>query len=203
MLKMIRTALLAGCLLYTPIASSQVVSPPTRPADGPGAPPFTKVEGKGTNAPIDKNGDFLIGPDYLPAPELEPKAVVPKGEVWQFVMDSRDSKFYPGIAREVFGTVDPDNARTLIVETHAKPYQRTITVYIPSQHKRGTKAPFIVTHDGPALDKLDPALPRILDTLIAQSRIPPIIAVMIQNGGGDAQGSQRGLEYDTMSGKFA
>jgi enterochelin esterase family protein len=26
---------------------------------------------------------------------------------------------------------------------------------------------------------------------------------MIQNGGGDAQGSERGLEYDTMSGKFA
>ena len=30
-----------------------------------------------------------------------------------------------------------------------------------------------------------------------------MIAVMIQNGGGDAQGSERGLEYDTMSGKFA
>jgi iron(III)-enterobactin esterase len=27
--------------------------------------------------------------------------------------------------------------------------------------------------------------------------------VMIQNGGGDAQGSERGLEYDTLSGKFA
>jgi iron(III)-enterobactin esterase len=30
-----------------------------------------------------------------------------------------------------------------------------------------------------------------------------MIAVMIQNGGGDAQGSERGLEYDTLSGKFA
>ena len=30
-----------------------------------------------------------------------------------------------------------------------------------------------------------------------------MIAVMIQNGGGDAQGNERGLEYDTMSGKFA
>ncbi len=46
-------------------------------------------------------------------------------------------------------------------------------------------------------------LPRVLDNLIAQKRVPAMIAVMIQNGGGDAQGSERGLEYDTMSGKFA
>ena len=43
----------------------------------------------------------------------------------------------------------------------------------------------------------------MLDNLIAQKRVPAMIAIMIQNGGGDAQGSQRGLEYDTMSGKFA
>ena len=30
-----------------------------------------------------------------------------------------------------------------------------------------------------------------------------MIVVMIANGGGDAQGSERGLEYDTMSGKYA
>ena len=30
-----------------------------------------------------------------------------------------------------------------------------------------------------------------------------MIAVSIGNGSGDAQGSQRGLEYDTMSGRYA
>jgi enterochelin esterase family protein len=30
-----------------------------------------------------------------------------------------------------------------------------------------------------------------------------MVAVLIANGGGDAQGHQRGLEYDTMSGKLA
>jgi predicted alpha/beta superfamily hydrolase len=30
-----------------------------------------------------------------------------------------------------------------------------------------------------------------------------MIAISIGNGGGDAQGSERGLEYDTMSGKYA
>jgi iron(III)-enterobactin esterase len=178
-------------------------TPPTRPFDGPGAPPFTKVEGRGANAPIDQNGDFLIGPDYLPAPETHLKDTVPSGRVEQFVMDSRDSKFYPGIARKVFGTVDPGNPKTLIVETHEQPYQRTITVYIPAQYRKVGRTPFIVTHDGPRFGEPEKTLPRILDNLIAQKRVPVIIAIMIQNGGGDAQGSQRGLEYDTMSGKFA
>ena len=30
-----------------------------------------------------------------------------------------------------------------------------------------------------------------------------MIAISIGNGGGDAQGSERGLEYDTMSGRYA
>jgi enterochelin esterase family protein len=219
--RLLRLALIATSLIANSTVSAQSASPPTtvapqsattppvrptpptRPPDGPGAPRFTAVEGKGVNAPIDANGDFRIGPDYLPAPELNVAESVPQGNVQQFVMDSKDSKFYPGIGRDVFGTVDPNNPKALIVETHAAPYQRTITVYIPAQYKRGTQAPFIVTHDGPAEGKVDTTLPRILDNLIAQDRVPVMIAVMIQNGGGDAQGSERGLEYDTMSGKFA
>jgi len=176
--------------------------PPTRAPDGPGAPPFTRVA-PGGNAPVDANGDFLIGPDYPPAPELTVVAGVPQGTVRQFVMESKDSKFYPGIAREVFGTVDPNNPKTLIVETHEKPWQRAITVYVPAQYQKGQKAPLLVTHDGPKFGEPDMNLPRVLDNLIAQKRVPALIAVMIQNGGGDAQGSQRGLEYDTLSGKFA
>jgi len=176
--------------------------PPTRAPDAPGAPAFTRVA-PGQNAPVDANGDFLIGPDYPPAPELTAVAKVPKGTVRQFVMESKDSGFYPGIAREVFGTVNPDNPKTLIVETHAKPWQRAITVYVPKQYKKGKAAPLLVTHDGPKFGEPDLTLPQVLDNLIAQKRVPALIAVMIQNGGGDAQGSQRGLEYDTLSGQFA
>ena len=56
----------------------------------------------------------------------------------------------------------------------------------------------IVVQDGP-----DKILPPVLDNLIAQHRVPAMIAVMIQNGGGDSRGSERGLEYDTMSGRYA
>lgn len=178
-------------------------APPTRPADGHGAPKWTVISGAGNNAPVDAEGDFLIGPAYVPAPELTPVAGVPEGSVQQFTMESKDSKFYPGIAREVFGTVDPANPKTLIVQTFQKPWSRAITVYIPAQLKKNKAAPFIVVHDGPKMGDPDRALPRTLDNLIAQKRVPPMVAVMIQNGGGDAQGSQRGLEYDTMSGKFA
>jgi enterochelin esterase family protein len=201
-----------GLLLLASMAQAQTTPtpppaprppPPTRPADAPGAPKWTVMSGPGANAPTDELGDFLIGPDYLPAKELEPVDGVPRGRVIQFALESKNSRFYPGIAREVFGTVDPNNPKTLVVQTHAKPWSRAITVYVPAQYKRGARAPFIVTHDGPRLYENDPALARILDNLIAQKRVPAMIAVSIQNGGGDAQGSQRGLEYDTLSGKFA
>ena len=52
--------------------------------------------------------------------------------------------------------------------------------------------------DGP-----DRLLFAALDALIAEHKLPPIVAISISNGSGDAQGSERGLEYDTMSGKYA
>ena len=179
--------------------------PPTRSPDAPGAPTFTRLDGKpGVNPPVDAVGNFVIGPDYLPPPELKVVEGVPQGKVQQFTLNSKDSKFYnPGIARTVFGTVNPKNPKTLIVETHPIDYERTITVYIPAQYVPGKPAPFIVTHDGPQLGKPDLNLPRMLDNLIAQKRVPLQIAIMIANGGGDAQGSERGREYDTMSGKYA
>ena len=187
----------------TPTPTPKPTPPPTRAVDGPGAPPFKVVGKAGASAPVDAEGDFVIGPEYRPAPELTVPDGVPRGTVRQFTMESKDSRFFPGIARDVFGTVDPKNPKTLIVETHPQPWQRAITVYVPAQYRRGAEAPFMVVHDGPALGKEEVVLPAVLDNLIAERRVPPLVAVMIQNGGGDAQGHERGLEYDTLSGKFA
>jgi Beta-lactamase/Putative esterase len=52
--------------------------------------------------------------------------------------------------------------------------------------------------DGP-----DQMLFTTLDNLIEDRRVPVMIAISIGNGSGDAQGSERGLEYDTMSGRYA
>jgi enterochelin esterase-like enzyme len=188
--------------------------PPTRAPDGPGAPRFSVPGAKpgdtawhvapGVNPPVDVEGDWIVGPEYVPAPETKAVEGVPQGRVEQFELDSAASKFYPGIGRDKFGTVDPTNPRTLIVETRPAPYKRQISVYIPAQYVPGTAAPFLISHDGSKeAGKWDNTLVHTLDNLIAQKRVPVMIAIMIANGGGDAQGSQRGLEYDTMSGKFA
>jgi enterochelin esterase-like enzyme len=126
---------------------------------------------------------------------------VPQGSVYEFTMSSTDSKMYPGIAREAgtFGTADPGNPAKLVVTTsHPAAYTRQVTVYVPKQYVPGTAAPFIVGADGP-----DHALFTALDNLIAEHKVPVMIAISISNGGGDAQGSERGLEYDTMSGRYA
>ena len=62
---------------------------------------------------------------------------------------------------------------------------RKSRVYIPAQYKEGAKAPFMVVHDGPGQAN---GLKTILDNLIHQKRIPPIVLIFIGNGGGDAQG---------------
>jgi iron(III)-enterobactin esterase len=198
----LRSSLLLGAFSLTAIGAEM---PPTRPFDAPGAPLFTRLDGKpGVNPPVTAEGDFLVGPTYVAAPEAQVVAGVPQGKVEQFSMDSKECKrFNPGIAREVFGTVDPKNPKTLIVETHPIDYKRTVTVYIPAQYVPGTAAPFIVIHDGPGMGKPDMNLAHVLDNLIAQQRVPAMLAILISHGGGDAQGHERGREYDTMSGLYA
>jgi enterochelin esterase-like enzyme len=126
---------------------------------------------------------------------------VPQGTVYEFTMNSTDSKIYPGIARDAhtFGTPDPtDPAKLVVATSHPAPYTRRVAVYVPKQYVPGKAAPFMVGADGP-----DRALFAALDNLIAEHRVPVMIAISIGNGSGDAQGSERGLEYDTMSGQYA
>lgn len=192
------------CLVFLSVLflGSSFAAPPTRKFDAAGAPKFIKLD-QGENPPVDANGNFLIGPKYTPATENDVAKDVPAGKVMQFTIDSRETKLLnPGIARKVFGKVDPNNPKTLIVDTHEIDYKRQITVYIPSQYVAGNEAPFMVIHDGPK-KKPNMRVPRILDNLIHQKRVPALIAIMIANGGGDAQGHQRGKEYDTMSAVFA
>jgi enterochelin esterase-like enzyme len=181
-------------------------TPPRRPPP-PTRDPNTRgyVKAKelpdGANAPVNEDGNFILGPTHTPSPETVVQDGVPQGTIYTFKMESKDSKMYPGIARDqgTFGTPDPDNPAKLIVTTsHPAAYTRTVTVYVPKQYVPGTAAPFIVGADGP--DKL---LFTVLDNLIAQHKVPAMIAISISNGSGDAQGSERGLEYDTMSGKYA
>jgi enterochelin esterase family protein len=175
-------------------------TPPTRDPNTPGYVTATALP-DGANAPPDADGNFIIGPTHNRAPEMTVQQGVPQGTVFNLVMKSTDSKIYPGIAREpgTFGTDDPtDPAKLIVTTSHPAPYTRRVAVYVPKQYVPGSAAPFIVGADGP-----DRGLFTALDNLIAQHRVPVMIAISIANGSGDAQGSERGLEYDTMSGLYA
>jgi enterochelin esterase-like enzyme len=191
-------SLLAG--VNPAMAASTKPAPPVRDPNTPGFVTAKELP-DGTNAPVDADGNFIIGPTHVHAPEMTVQPGVPQGTVTIFSMNSTESKIYPGIAREAhtFGTVDPaDPAKLVVTTSHPAPYTRRVAVYVPKQYVAGTVAPFIVGTDGP-----DRALFTALDSLIAQHRVPVMIAISIGNGGGDAQGSERGLEYDTMSGRYA
>jgi enterochelin esterase-like enzyme len=149
----------------------------------------------------DADGNFIIGPMHNPAPEMLEQTNLPQGTVYEFIMNSQDSKIYPGIAREAgtFGTPDPkDPAKLVVTTSHPAPYKRHISVFVPAQYVHGTAAPFIVGADGP-----DKMLFTALNNLIAEKKLPVMIGISLGNGSGDAQGSERGLEYDTMSGRYA
>jgi enterochelin esterase-like enzyme len=165
-------ALLCAALAVNPLSAADVAT--TTSAGATNASPTRTRD----------NVEFVIGPVYGNAPELTIKEGVPKGTIYEFTMTSEDSKIYPGIARNKPGVV---------------PYKRKVAVYVPKQYVTGTAAPFIVVQDGLGYTN---TLPRMLDNLINERRVPPMIAIMISSGGGDAQGSQRGLEYDTVSAQY-
>src|ERR1700730_52971 len=127
------------------------------------------------------DGTIKIGPMYMAAPETKVREDVPKGMMKSFTMDRKDSKFFPIDAKL-------KNNPT-----------RKISVYIPSQYVPGTAAAFAVIQDASYMK----SLPIILDNMIHDKRLPVIVPIFVANGGFDSRGSERGLEYDTLSGKYA
>ena len=136
------------------------------------------------------NGNFIIGPDYKVDPDLTDKGN-PKGRAFQFSMALADSRIYRGDDK----TLDP-----------RKPVrkERKIFVYVPAAYKDGTKAPIQVIHDGPAQFKLvSNALDNLTISKDPDRKLPAFVVIAVENGGDDSYGSQRGLEYDTMSDRLA
>jgi len=134
-----------------------------------------KEKGSVADPGIEGDGDFVLGPEYTKAPEMSRKEGVPKGDIHQFTMQSTESKIYPGIRG---------------------PYSRKVWVYVPKQYVVGTAAPFIIVQDGGGyVGRMSTAL----DNLIFEKRVPAQIAILLDSGGGDSKGSQRGLEYDNLT----
>jgi enterochelin esterase family protein len=154
------------------------------------ANPAFSAEGYSENPGAEGNGNYTIGPDYKIDPDLTDLGN-PKGKYFEFSMRLADSKLFRGDDP----TLDP-----------AKPVraERMIHVYIPAAYKDGVKAPILVTHDGPSrLNLVRNALDNLTISKDPNRKLPAFIAIAVQNGGNDSKGSERGLEYDTMSDRFA
>ena len=183
--------------------------PPTRDPTNPNYPPATELPDGQLPSKLNE-GNYIIGPTHVAAPETNPQTGVPKGAIYTFTISSNDSVIYkPGMIRDDLDncldaaiyaaqTYPGDPSNVLVPTSHPGTWTRTITVYVPTQYRTGTEAPFIVAGDG------GPAqLYTVLDNLIYQRRLPPMIGIGIAAGGQDAQGSERGREYDTVSGDYA
>ena len=197
---MLTRVVLIGILLNLFWNGNPIMAQPVRDPHTPGYVSAIELPDSTVPSPH-RNGNFIIGPAHPTAKEVMVNINVPQGTIYQFTMNSQDSKIYPGIARDpnTFGKVDSTDPDRLIVTTsHPAPYTRHVEVYVPKQYVPGVPVPFIIGTDGP-----DNMLFTTLDNLIAEGRVPVMIAISVGNGSGDAQGSQRGLEYDAMSGLYA
>ena len=123
------------------------------------------------------DGIFQLPGPFKAAPEFQRGAGVPQGDVVRFSIPS--STIFP------------------------KAPARKIAAYVPKQYVVGTPAPVMVIQDGTDFYGFDGAFPPVFDNLIAQNKIPPMVVIFTGNGGGDSVGSERGLEYDTVSGLYA
>ena len=124
------------------------------------------------------DGDRTIGPTYMNAPETLAQPGVPKGTIISFMLPP--------------GTIYP------------KAPTRDVRVYVPAQYVAGTPAPLMVVQDGmDSFYGFVPLLSTTFDNLINSKMVPPVVLVFPDNGGGDGVGSERGLEYDTVSGLYA
>jgi enterochelin esterase-like enzyme len=136
------------------------------------------------------NGDIVVGPDYETDPDLKDKGN-PKGQQFEFKMTLADSKIFPGND----STLDPKKGVNK---------ERKIFVYVPAAYKDGTKAPILMIFDGPGpLGQVRNALDNLTISKDPARHLPAFIAIAVQNGGNDGKGSERGLEYDTMSDRHA
>ena len=190
-------------------------APPTRDPTNPLYPHATELP-DGTLPPTAAEGNFIIGPTHKPAPETVAQPDIPHGSIHSFTMSSDDSVIYkPGMIRDdppdcrngsiyASHTAPGDPSNLIVTTSHPGAWKRTIDVYVPAQYVPGTAAPFIVFGDGSAGGAYPGRdLFTVLDNLIQQHRLPPMIAIGIAAGGQDAPGSERGREYDTVSGAYA
>jgi iron(III)-enterobactin esterase len=161
---------------------------------------------------LNADGNFRIAPPYVADPAFTAKPDVPKGRVIRFTMNSAESKIFPtapaGRGGRQGGARGEAAPQVPAEPPQHQTFQRQVAVYVPAGYVPNTPAPFVVVQDGrsfvpdeaPAATDGEPRpfMPVMLDNLIHQKRIPPIVAIFLPPG----PGGQRTIEYDTVSDRY-
>eukprot|EP00041_Stephanoeca_diplocostata_P016760 m.331360 g.331360 ORF g.331360 m.331360 type:complete len:398 (+) comp20474_c0_seq3:237-1430(+) len=168
------------------------------------------------NAP--GGGSFTIHPPYTTDPALTRRGN-PTGKIFTFTLPMNHSDYFNGTdpTFEGAGCLGPNPGECCWKPgyPHCKiNINRKIFVYIPVQYIDGLETRVLVMQDGPAQLNL---VATAMDNLIRSSAhdtypperelgnrsLPVFVAIAIENGGSDAIKSERGLEYDTLSSRYA
>jgi enterochelin esterase family protein len=162
---------------------------------GAGAGGSAGSSGSGGSVPevsSEGDGDIEVGPTYTKDPNLTDLGKT-KGKRFQFSMSSENS---------IFKGTDA----TLTKPANKQVWMRGITVYVPNLYKDGDEAPILVIQEG-QIDNVSRALDNLTVSEDPMKKLPPFIAIAVANGsdrdGSDGQGSERGLEYDTLSDRYS
>lgn len=169
----------------------------------------------GSLPPIDKAGNFILGPTHNLPPQWE-NVSTSQGRLISFTLSSSPTSGYspgteriepepcPGGMKNLSYSIPGDPSALIVPGAQPASWTRTVDIYIPPNTPTDHPLPFLIFGDGgdngiyPGRD-----LFALVDSLIKEHRIPPMIIIGVGAGGGDAQGSERGREYDTMSGDYA
>lgn len=143
------------------------------------------------NVSMEGDGKLTIGPTYAKDPDLEDRGN-PPGKSFQFSLSHQGT---------LFEGTDPTLTKAV---TNAN-WERNINVYVPAKYRDGDEAPILVIQEG-QLPNVSRALDNLTLAVDPMKRLPAFIAIAVSNGsqrdGSDGKGSERGLEYDTLSDRY-
>jgi enterochelin esterase family protein len=154
-----------------PVVTKPEPTPTPTPTPSPVVPPVVVVP----PAPVIRSaGDGVFNVKYTSPPPgyvgLDSKKL-PTFQVW-----AKDSKIFP-----LSGLREQKQARD-------------VRVFLPPGLDKNKEYPFMIILD----DWYRDPMYSVFAKLIAEKKIPMMIAVFVDNGGGDSRGSQRGFEYDQV-----
>ncbi|MDB6074151.1 MAG: putative hydrolase of the alpha/beta superfamily protein, partial [Verrucomicrobiaceae bacterium] len=117
------------------------------------------------NSGTEGDGYHTVGPEYKTDPDLTDKRN-PRGKTFAFSMPLAGSKIFKG------------DDKTLLPDKKPVRVERKITVYVPAAYKEGTKAPYLIIHDGPGqLKAISNALDNLTISKDASRKLPAFIAI--------------------------